>query len=160
VLAGVRGPKSLALAGRVADGVILAGTAGPAYTRWALEQATPQGSFRTVVFSALCLTPEREQAYEEMAPHVASILDDPEEAIKHHPHYADIVDRHADGGVTALASMPPGWWIDIGAIGAFGEVREHLEALRDAGADDVCLFPGDDVGLVRSQLDDVAAIVA
>ncbi|HSS67166.1 MAG TPA: LLM class flavin-dependent oxidoreductase [Nocardioidaceae bacterium] len=160
VLAGVHGPKSLALAGRVADGVILADAAGPAYTRWALEQARPQGSFRTVAFSTFCLTPEREQAYDEMAPHVAGILGDPGQPIQRHPHYADMVDRHADGGVAALASMPPAWWIEIGAIGAIGEVREHLEAMRDAGADEVCLFPGDDVDLVRSQLDDVATILA
>jgi 5,10-methylenetetrahydromethanopterin reductase len=159
VLAGVRGPKSLALAGRVADGVILADAAGPTYTRWALEQASPRESFRTVVFSAMCLAPEREQAYDEMAPFVAGILDDPEQAIQRHPHYADIVDRHADGGTPALASMPQEWWIEIGAIGAIGDVREHLEAMRDAGADDVCLFPGDDRDLVRSQLDDVAALL-
>jgi 5,10-methylenetetrahydromethanopterin reductase len=160
VLAGVRGPKSLALAGRVADGVILSDAAGPAYTQWAIEQARPQGSFRTTVFSALCLTAEREQAYREMAPFVSYLLDQPEQPIKHHPHYADMIDRHSDGGVDALASMPAEWWIEIGAIGALDDVRAHLEAMREAGADDVCLFPGDDVDLVRSQVDDVATILS
>jgi alkanesulfonate monooxygenase SsuD/methylene tetrahydromethanopterin reductase-like flavin-dependent oxidoreductase (luciferase family) len=159
VLAGVRGPKSLAVAGRVADGVILADAAGPTYTTWALQQAQPAESFRTTVFSALCLTPEREQAHREMASYVAYLLDEPEQPIKLHPHYPDIVDRFEDGGVDALASMPADWWTEIGAIGAIDDVRAHLEALRAAGADDVCLFPGDEVDLVRSQLDDVAAIV-
>ncbi len=35
---GVRGPKSLRLAGRVADGTILAEGTSPAYVRWAREQ--------------------------------------------------------------------------------------------------------------------------
>ena len=39
VLAGVRGPKSLALAGRVADGLVLAEGAGPTYVRQAIGQA-------------------------------------------------------------------------------------------------------------------------
>jgi alkanesulfonate monooxygenase SsuD/methylene tetrahydromethanopterin reductase-like flavin-dependent oxidoreductase (luciferase family) len=160
VLAGVRGPKSLALSGRVADGVILADAAGPTYTRWAIGEARPVGQFRTTVFSPLCLAPSREQAYREMAPYVASLLEEPEQPIKHHPHYDDIVDRNRDGGVEALASMPSEWWIEIGAIGALADVRQHLEAVRDAGADDVCLFPGDDVDLVRSQLDDVSTVLA
>jgi alkanesulfonate monooxygenase SsuD/methylene tetrahydromethanopterin reductase-like flavin-dependent oxidoreductase (luciferase family) len=160
VLAGVRGPKSLALAGRAADGVILADGAGPSYTRWARKQANPTGPFRTTVFSALCLMANREDAFADMAPYVAMLLDDPVEPIKHHPHYADLVDRNADGGVDALASMPAAWWLEIGAIGAIDDVHAHLEALRDAGADDVCLFPGDDVDLVGSQLNDVAAILA
>jgi 5,10-methylenetetrahydromethanopterin reductase len=158
VLAGVRGPKSLALAGRVADGVILADAAGPAYTRWAIEQAAPAAAFRTTVFSALCLMPEREHAFADMAPFVASLLDRPEQPIRLHPHFDDIVDRHTDGGVDALATMPAEWWIEIGAIGSIREIRQHLEALQDAGADDVCLFAGDETALVRSQLDDVDAI--
>jgi alkanesulfonate monooxygenase SsuD/methylene tetrahydromethanopterin reductase-like flavin-dependent oxidoreductase (luciferase family) len=160
VLAGVRGPKSLALAGRVADGVILADGVGPTYTRWALEQAAPSGDFRTAVFSPLCLTPEREQAFATMAPFIETLLEHPEQGIKLHPHFDDMVDRQADGGADALVTMPAEWWRDLGAIGALADVREHLEALRDAGADEVCLFPGPEVDLARSQIGDVAAILA
>ncbi len=39
IVAGVQQEKSLALAGRVADGVILVEGAGPTYVDWALEQA-------------------------------------------------------------------------------------------------------------------------
>jgi alkanesulfonate monooxygenase SsuD/methylene tetrahydromethanopterin reductase-like flavin-dependent oxidoreductase (luciferase family) len=38
VFAGVRGPRSLALSGRVADGTVLAELSSPAYVRWAREQ--------------------------------------------------------------------------------------------------------------------------
>ena len=39
VLAGVRGPKSLQMAGRVAGGIVLAEPASPSYVTWALDQA-------------------------------------------------------------------------------------------------------------------------
>ena len=39
VLAGVQQEKSLAVAGRVADGVILVEGAGPTYVDWALDRA-------------------------------------------------------------------------------------------------------------------------
>jgi 5,10-methylenetetrahydromethanopterin reductase len=39
ILVGTTGPRGLALAGRVADGVLLPEGAGPAAVRWALEQA-------------------------------------------------------------------------------------------------------------------------
>jgi alkanesulfonate monooxygenase SsuD/methylene tetrahydromethanopterin reductase-like flavin-dependent oxidoreductase (luciferase family) len=47
---GVRGPASLALSGRCADGTILAEGAGPAYVRWALEQIAPTRPHRLTVF--------------------------------------------------------------------------------------------------------------
>ena len=139
--------------------MILADAAGPTYTRWAREQAAASGPFRTTVFSPLCLMPERNHAYAELAPYVSSLVEHPEQPIKLHPHFDDLVDRQADGGVAAIASMPADWWIEIGAIGTLADIHAHLEAMRDAGADDVCLFPGDDVDLVRTQLDDIATIL-
>ncbi len=46
VVAGVQQAKSLAIAGRVADGVILVEGAGPTYVEWALEQAGRRDRFR------------------------------------------------------------------------------------------------------------------
>jgi 5,10-methylenetetrahydromethanopterin reductase len=160
VLAGVRGPKSLALAGRVADGIVLAEGVGPAYTRWAIECAAAPPDFRTAVFSSLCVTAEREQAHVEMAPFVAELVADPkQQGIRLHPHFDDLQDRYAEGGVHALATMPADWWLEIGAIGTIDDARQHIQALHDAGADDVCLFPAPELAIARSQLDDVAALV-
>jgi 5,10-methylenetetrahydromethanopterin reductase len=161
VLAGVRGPKSLALAGRVADGIVLADGVGPAYTRWAIECAAPHGMFRTAVFSTLCVTSERQEAQAEMAPLVAELIADPkQQGIRLHPHFDDLQDRFAEVGVQALATMPAEWWLEIGAIGTIDDARQHIEALHDAGADDVCLFPAPELEIARSQLENVASLVA
>ncbi len=76
VLAGVRGPKSLWLAGRVADGLVLGEGTGPTYVRRAIEQADRAGDdgFRTSVFSALCLTEDRTEAHRLMTPFLAGLL--------------------------------------------------------------------------------------
>lgn len=158
VVAGVRGPKSLALAGRVADGVIVAEGAGPTHVRDAIRQANAPGPFRVTAFTALCLIPDRAVAYREMAPFVADLVRGGGPAISSHPHYDDLVDRHTDGGVDALATMPTEWWLEIGAIGTHDDVLAHIGALADAGAHDVALFPAPELEIGRSQLDDVAAL--
>lgn len=160
VCAGVRGPKSMAMAGRVADGVVLAEGAGPAYVRAALQQASPAGPFRVSVFSALCIETDRRTAYEWMAPVVAGWLSAPNPAIDAHSHADELRARFADGGADALVSMPREWWMQLGAIGTFDDAVEHVTALADAGAHDVALFPAPDLEVARGQIDDVTRLAA
>ena len=56
VSAGVRGPKSLEIAGRVADGVILADFVTADYVRWVRSQLGP-GQHRITVFASLAIGP-------------------------------------------------------------------------------------------------------
>ncbi len=160
VLAGVRGPKSLALAGRVADGVVLAEGAGPAYVRQAIEQAGAPEGFRTSVFSALCLVPDRKVAYQAMTPFLAGLLGQSEASIKAHPHFDEMIERFEAQGDAAIADFPHDWWINIGAIGTMDDVIAHIEALADAGANDVSLFPGPTLELAREDLQSVIEITA
>jgi 5,10-methylenetetrahydromethanopterin reductase len=162
VLAGVRGPKSLALAGRAADGLVLADSAGPTYTRVALEQAGRTGdrSFRTTTFSPLCLTDDRSEAHQLMAPYVEYQLGTGWPGIDAHPHIAEIRERHRKGGLDALATMPADWWIELGAIGTMDDVTAHVTAMRDAGTTEMAFFPGPTEKLTREDLDAVAAIQA
>ena len=162
VLAGVRGPKSLALAGRVADGLVLAEGAGPTCVRQSIEQAgrTADDTFRTSVFTALCLTDESTHAHRLMSPFVAGLLTEPNPAVDAHPHIDEIRERYADGGQDALASMPTDWWLEFGAIGTIDDIAAHVSGLHDAGASDVAFFPGPTVDLAREDLDSVAAIRA
>lgn len=162
LLAGVRGPKSLALAGRLADGLVLADCAGPTNVRASIARAGRSGdaSFRTCVFSSLCLTDDRAVAHRAMAPYLAEQLGAPWPGIDDHPHVDEIRERHAQGGIDALARMPPDWWQDIGAIGDLDDVLAHVDALHDAGATEVAFFPGPTPELTRQNLDDVAAIRA
>ena len=158
VLAGVRGPKSLALAGRVADGVVLAEGAGPTYVRQAIKQAGSPDDFRTSVFTGLCLIPDRKVAHQAMTPFLAGLLGQPEASIKAHPHFDEMIEWFEAHGDAAIADFPDDWWIDIGAIGTMDDVMEHIAALADAGANDVSLFPGPTLELAREDLEAVIEI--
>ncbi len=160
VLAGVRGPKSLALAGRVADGLVLAEGAGASYVRQAIEHAGSPDPFHVSVFTALCVTEERAEAHRIMAPFVAGLLSSPNPAVDAHPHAAELRERFADRGVDGIADMPQEWWLSLGAIGTFDDAVTHIAALHDAGADDVSLFPGPTVDLTREDLETVRRLAA
>ncbi len=160
VLAGVRGPKSLELAGRIADGVVLAEGAGPTYVRRAIEHAGSPDQFRVAVFSALCLVPDRKTAHQIMTPFVAGLLRRPEAAIRAHPHFDEMTERFDAGGDAAIVDFPDHWWIDLGAIGTMDDVIAHIESLADAGAHDISLFPGPTLDLAREDLADVIKIRA
>jgi 5,10-methylenetetrahydromethanopterin reductase len=158
VLAGVRGPKSLAVAGRVADGLVLAEGAGPTYVTESIARADAPGSFDIAVFSALCIDDDGDAARRMMAPFVAGLLSSPNAALDAHPHIDEIRERHAAGGVEGIAAMPAAWWTELGAIGTLADAITHIEALADAGAHHVALFPAPEVDIARSQLTDVARL--
>lgn len=160
VLAGVRGPRSLALAGHVADGVVLAEAAGPSYVTHALHTAAPAGDFRVSVFTALCVDTDRRAAYTFMAPLVAGWLSAPNPAIDAHPHVDELRERFRTGGNQALVDMPRDWWLELGAIGTFDDALEHITLLHAAGAADVSLFPAPELAVARGQLDDAIGLAA
>ncbi len=160
VLAGVRGPKSLALAGRVADGVVLAEGAGPTYVRRALAAAGDPDPFRVSVFTARGIHDDAATAHRIMAPYVAGMLDSGGPAVLAHPHIDEIQERFRERGVDGIADMPAGWWIELGAIGTFDDAVRHAEMLVEAGAADVAFFPGPTVDLVRTDLSHVTRLAA
>jgi alkanesulfonate monooxygenase SsuD/methylene tetrahydromethanopterin reductase-like flavin-dependent oxidoreductase (luciferase family) len=160
VLAGVRGPKSLELAGRVADGVVLAEGAGPTYVRASIERADSPNPFRVSVFTALAVGDDAREMRRIMAPFVAGLLVGTNLAPNAHPHIEEIMERHEARGVDGIADMPAEWWIEIGAIGTFDDAVRHAEALADAGAHDVTFFPGPTVELAREALDHVTRLAA
>ena len=160
VLAGVRGPKSLALAGRVADGVVLAEGAGPKYVRESLGRARSSDPFRVSVFTALAIGDDARGMRRAVAPVVAGLIDGANPAPNAHPHIEEIRELHAARGVDGIADMPAEWWIELGAIGTFDDAVRHAEALADAGANDVAFFPGPTVEVARDDLAHVARLAA
>jgi alkanesulfonate monooxygenase SsuD/methylene tetrahydromethanopterin reductase-like flavin-dependent oxidoreductase (luciferase family) len=160
VLAGVRGPKSLALAGRVADGVVLAEGSGPTCVRESIERAGAPNPFRVSVFTALAVGDDASEMRRVMAPFVAGLIDGANPAPNAHPHIDEIRERHAERGVEGIADMPADWWIELGAIGSFDDAVRHAEALADAGAHDVAFFPGPTVELARDDLEQVTRLAA
>jgi len=148
------------VAGRVADGVVLAEGAGPTYVRAARAQAGNPAGFRTSVFSALCIEPERRTAYRWMAQVVAGWLGSSNPPMAAHPHADEIHERVQAHGADGLLDMPREWWLELGAIGTFDDVVEHLELLADAGVHDVALFPAPELHTAREQIDDVVRLAA
>jgi alkanesulfonate monooxygenase SsuD/methylene tetrahydromethanopterin reductase-like flavin-dependent oxidoreductase (luciferase family) len=158
VLAGVRGPKSLALAGRVAGGVVLAEPASPTYVRQALEQAGHPDPFHVAVFAPLCVTPDRATAHEVMAPWLADRLAEPTAGLTALPFYDDLAAWHRERGPEGLAAVPDDWWAEIGPIGTLDDAAAHLHALEAAGVHSIGLFPAPEVEVARAQVDDVLAL--
>ncbi|MFO7280468.1 MAG: LLM class flavin-dependent oxidoreductase [Thermoanaerobacterales bacterium] len=158
VLAGVRGPRSLALAGRVADGVVLAEPAGPSYVRWALERAGRPEGFHVATFSAFYVARDRADAHRRMAPWLARQLSSPSPGLRALPFFDDLAARFAERGVDGLATMPAEWWTELGPIGTLDDAHAHVAALEEAGVASIGLFPAPEVDVALAQIDDVVAL--
>ncbi len=160
ILAGVQQAKSLALAGRVADGVVLAEGAGPTYVDWALDRAGRPEGFRVVTFTMMAVHADRRAAYGFVAPLVAGMIAEGRPAFRVLPFFDEMAGRVADDGAEALLDMPADYWTEIGAIGTIDDAHAHVTALEAAGVASITVFPGDEIDLAREQMDDVAAIAA
>lgn len=168
LLAGVQRPKSLALAGRVADGIVLAEPGSPSYVRWALEHAAVgqreagrEGRpFHVAVFGAMCIRATRQEAYREMAGWVeAMLVQQPAGTqVSALPFFDDLVALHARDGVDGIAGMPADWWTELGPIGTLDDGHAHVAALAAAGVHSAGFYPAEDVEVARREIADVARL--
>jgi 5,10-methylenetetrahydromethanopterin reductase len=159
VLSGVRGPKSLAMSGLVADGLVLAECTSPAAVRQAREQAgRTESSFHVAVFAPLCVMPNRKDAYQIMAPMLAGLIDQEVPALRATEFYEEMAARYKADGTDGLASMPAEWWTELGPIGTMDDAIAHVRAVGEAGAQSVALFPAPALDVGRQQLAQVAEI--
>ncbi|APU13066.1 MULTISPECIES: LLM class flavin-dependent oxidoreductase [Actinoalloteichus] len=160
LLAGVRGPKSLAVAGRAAGGIVLAEPASPSYVRAAIEQAGSPVDFHVAAFSFLCIEQDRTTAYRRMAPWLASQLADPSPGLTVLSFFPDLLDLFTRDGVDGLGTMPPEWWRELGPVGTFEDAVAHIEELEDAGVHSIGLFPPADVEAASAMVEDVLRLAA
>ncbi len=160
ILAGVQQAKSLALAGRVADGVILVEGAGPTYVDWALDQAGRPDDFEIATFTMLAVADDRRTAYGYVAPFVAGLVAARKPAFLAMPFFDEMYRRVTDGGANALLEMPADHWAEIGAIGTLDDALGHIAALEAAGVGSINIFPGDELETAWEQLPLVAALAA
>jgi alkanesulfonate monooxygenase SsuD/methylene tetrahydromethanopterin reductase-like flavin-dependent oxidoreductase (luciferase family) len=160
VLAGVQQEKSLALAGRVADGVILVESVGPTYVNWALDQAGRPDDFGVTTFSMLSVDDDRRDAYRRVAPLVAGVVRERRRSVTVLPFFDEMVARVERDGDDALVEMPADHWLEIGAVGTMDDALAHIGALAEAGAGSVNIFPGPSLDIAFGQLPDVATIEA
>lgn len=158
VVAGVRGPRSLAVAGRHADGVLLAEPAPAAYVRDALGHAEPAGDFLTCVYSPLCLLDDGAAARRTMAPWLAAMIEGANPGLQALPFADELVEVHRTAGVDGLAALPPERWRAVAPVGDAEDVAAHLADLSDAGADHVALFPAPDLAIGMQQVDQVVTV--
>ncbi len=160
VLAGVQQEKSLALAGRVADGVILVEGAGPTYVGWSLDRAGRPADFEVVTFTMLSVDDDRRAAYRPLAGFVAELVTSRRPAFTVLPFYDEMAQRVAAGGADALVEMPQDYWVEIGAIGTIDDALDHVAALEAAGVGSINLFPGPELEVAWEQMPQVAALAA
>ena len=150
----------MAVAGREAGGVLLAEPASPTYVRWAVDRAGRPDDFHVAVFSLLCVTDDRTEAFRIMAPWLASALKRPHVGLTVLPFFDDLAARHAERGVEGLATMPADWWAELGPIGTLDDAAAHIAALESAGVHSIGLFPAEDVHVGMTQIDDVLALAS
>jgi len=147
VILGVRGPRSLAVAGARADGVNLAEPAGPAYIAASLAHAgrvphTP--GFEVITYDVAATDDDAETARELVRPALAP-FGEPDWA----PHiaplpFADELARHRSASATAdafAASLPADWVDQLTLSGTPEQVRERIAARHAAGATSCVLAP-------------------
>jgi 5,10-methylenetetrahydromethanopterin reductase len=143
VFAGVRGPRSLRLSGKVAQGTILAEPVTPEYLSMAVEQIA-SADHEIVAYNIASVDDDpgvaRARARDALAvvgepdwqPHVA-VLD----------FGAELAERRREAGsAAALAAALPDSWIDrLAIVGDPARAREQLAVLHRGGAGRAVLIP-------------------
>ncbi len=144
VLAGVRGPKSLAVAGQHADGTILAEPVTPAYVEFARSHIGDTSEHHIVAYNVAVVDDDHRRARERVraalwwagepawAPEIAPL-----------PFAAELASLRLQAGSAAeFTRLLPGAWIDqLALVGAPATVRDRLAELRAAGAGHLVMGP-------------------
>ncbi|MCR6688741.1 LLM class flavin-dependent oxidoreductase [Cellulomonas sp.] len=144
VLLGVRGPRSLALSGQVAQGTVLAEPTTPEYVRAALAQIAAPGPHRIAGYDVTAVHDDEATALAAARPALAWI-GEPDWA----PHlaplpFADEIAalRAASATREAFAqALPDAWVAQLALAGTPDQVRARLGALADAGLTSAVLLP-------------------
>jgi len=166
VVWGVRGPKSLAAAGQVADGIILAEPSTPEYIRASVETAAFDTSRiarrppRLITYD-IAVVASTDAAAQELVRPMLGVISEPD----WHPHIAPlpfaaefVALREHTGSAEAFAAALPAEWIDTLTLAGTAErVRGGIAARHAAGATSVVLTP---IGPDRmAALEDLAAVL-
>ncbi|WP_371774056.1 LLM class flavin-dependent oxidoreductase [Streptomyces sp. NBC_01438] len=147
VILGVRGPKSQAAAGEVADGLLLAEPAGPAYIASSLRHMDAPADVRRLEIVAYdnAAVDDDEDAAVNRVREGLSAIGEPDWA----PHIAPLpfaTELHAHRAACADAqefarTMPAAWIRELSIVGTPGQARAAINARHAAGATSVVLAP-------------------
>jgi 5,10-methylenetetrahydromethanopterin reductase len=142
VSVGVRRARSLALAGRVADGTILSELSSVPYLRWARGQIAATRPHRLTVYAWCSLDRDAGAARSALRPVVAERLLAGGPQVEELGIAAEVTAMAADGGLEAVTAGMPDAWIDSVALaGTPEECAAAIRSLGAAGADAVVLVP-------------------
>lgn len=151
--AGVRGPKSLAVSGRHADGTILADFVNPTYLRWARDRIAAGGGqdavtgpgaadHRVTVFASSAIGPDGAEMRRAVTPFLAEVCADAPLSLRMAPFFDELsAAAESTSWAEAVAAMPVQWWHDIAPVGTPDDAAEYLTRMAAAGADAVAVFP-------------------
>lgn len=153
---GVRGPVSLRLAGKIADGAILSEWSSPRYVEWARthidEGRRLRGradTYRLTVFVGFCFADDPDALAATTA--AAQVALDREDM--YYLMWPDRTDRKHAPSIRDV--MTTGL-----AIGSGDDIAAHLSALAASGADALILVPiGDPIAQLGRVLDEVVPLV-
>lgn len=159
VVAGVRGPKSLALAGESADGVLLDSPCTVDYLRRAKTlcgRAPDDFDYRC--FGVLCVLPDRQEARRAVAPFLAEMIGVGHAglaSLSFHDELKSLTERH---GTDWADHAPDDWWTRIGAIGDLDDALSYVGAMTEEGVSGISFFPADDLEIAHGQLETAGRI--
>jgi 5,10-methylenetetrahydromethanopterin reductase len=142
ILLGVRGPKGIEMASRVAGGVILAEGSGPRYVASARERLGPDGHI--TVFASFASDEDGPAAVERLRPAVAAAFD------------ADFMQSQL--GELAAEGPTDRVLAELTVSGTASDCADAIERLYEAGADAVVLQPIP--GTEAEELDRIAPLLA
>lgn len=163
IVAGVRGPKSLELSGRHADGTLLAEPVTPAYLASARAsihrgQADNPRPHRITGYVLCHLDEQPAAARDAVRAALAAAITDP--AWSAHLDPLNVSEQLAE--ITALpepdraAALPDSWVDELAVVGTPAACARRIAELHEAGADSIVLSA---VGDVAQQLNRAAALV-
>jgi len=160
VLAGVRGPRSLAAAGRCADGTVLAEPVSPEYLAAALGHLGDAPGHRVVAYEVAAVDADPAAARDRVRPALAWVGDPgwaPHiEPLDFAAEFRDLRERTPDRAEFA-AALPDAWVDRLAVVGTADRAREQLAGLAAAGAHAVALAPAGPDPLAA--LEELAAVL-
>ncbi|WP_089775784.1 LLM class flavin-dependent oxidoreductase [Ruania alba] len=144
LLLGVRGPRSLAVSGRIADGTVLAEPCAPAYVRAAVDQIAAPGPHRVVAYNIASVHEDSATAVENARP-ALSVVGEPDWA----PHIAPLdiaaeltqLRARSASPEEFARSLPNAWVRQLALAGTPDEVRARMAELGEAGVRSNVLIP-------------------
>ena len=171
LLAGVRGPKSLSVAGATCDGVLLAELASPPYLAWARAQVraaavrAQRPEPEIAVYAWCCVDRDSQTARLRLSPILEENLRDPEARIQLHGlPFADELSARLDDPAQQGPGghvLEPEWIDELAVAGTAEECAAGLQRLAQAGAGRIILVPppGDERAQIQAFADEVRPLL-